>query len=228
MLLPFPRCADHGLGLVAELGCELAMRGHHLAGRMNLFAVARRMRGDLGGFFPIAAGAFEVLADLLAARARCVKILLRVALDLRRAAAAGRDFVAKLAEPVGQLRLIDGRGKLLRGEEALRLQGARLAVVAFGHIEDDGVRMKLRRNIAVDGPGGVVLKLGGDKLAPSSPADGSRRSGPACSAQAGQARRGRFRDAPRVPGRRRRQAQSARRISARKKSRPIRRGAPSS
>jgi hypothetical protein len=69
-----------------------------------------------------------------------------------------------LAKPVGQLRLIDGGGKLLRGEEALRLDGAGLAVVALGDIEDDGVGMELRRNVAIDRAGGVVLELGGDEF----------------------------------------------------------------
>ena len=66
---------------------------------------------------------------------------------------------------VGQLGLIDGRGKLLRGEEALRLDGARLAVVALGDVENDGVGVQLRRDIAIDRAGGIMLELGGDKLA---------------------------------------------------------------
>jgi hypothetical protein len=54
---------------------------------MNLFAVAGGVRGDLGGLLPGAAGALQILANLLAARTGCVEVLLRVALDLRRAAA---------------------------------------------------------------------------------------------------------------------------------------------
>ena len=132
---------------------------------MNLLAVARRVRGDLGGFLPGAAGAFEILANLLAAGTGCVEVFLRVALDLRRAAAPCRDFVTELAQSVGQLGLIDGRGELLRGEEALRLDGTRLAVVALGDVENDGVGMELRRDIAIHRAGGIVLELGGDKLA---------------------------------------------------------------
>ena len=125
MLKSLPRGADDRFGLVAEVGSELAMRRHDFAGRMDFFAVARGVRGDLGSLLPGAAGALQILANLLAARARCVKVLLRVALDLRRAAAANGDLVTKLAKPVGQLRLIDGGGELLRCEEALRLDGAR-------------------------------------------------------------------------------------------------------
>ena len=40
-----------------------------------------------------------------------------------------------------------------------------MSVCALGHIEDDGVGMKLRRDIAIDRAGGIVLELGGDKLA---------------------------------------------------------------
>ena len=164
MLKPFARGADDGFGLVAEVGGELAMRRHDVGWRMNLFAVARGVRGDLGRLLPGAAGALQILANLLAARAGCVQILLRVALDFRRAAAANGDLVAKLAKPVSQLRLIDGRGELLRCEKALRLDCAGLAVLALGDIEDDGMGMELRRNITIDRAGGVVLELRGNEL----------------------------------------------------------------
>ena len=39
-----------------------------------------------------------------------------------------------------------------------------LAVLALGHIEDDGVGMELRRNVTIDRAGGVVLELGGDEF----------------------------------------------------------------
>ena len=140
------------------------MRGHDFAWRMNLFAVACGVRGDLCGLLPGAACALQILANLLAARAGCVEVLLRVAFDFRRAAAANGDLVTELAKPVSQLRLIDGGGKLLRCEEALRLDGAGLAVVALGDIEDDGVGMELRRNVTIDRAGGVVLEFGGDEF----------------------------------------------------------------
>ena len=61
--------------------------------------------------------------------------------------------------------MIDGRGELLRSEEAMWLNGARLAAIALGHIEDDGMGMKLWRDIAVYRAGRIVLKLGCDKFA---------------------------------------------------------------
>src|ERR1700693_6571665 len=130
---------------------------------MNFLAVTGRVRSDLGSFLPRAARAFEVFTNLLAPGARCVEIFLCVSLDLRSTAPPCRNFVTKLSEAVRQLGLIDGRGKLLGGEEALRLNRARLAIVALGDIENDRVCVQLWRDVAIDGTGGIVLELGGDK-----------------------------------------------------------------
>src|SRR5208337_2017266 len=121
--------------------------------------------GDFGGLFSCAARASEVFTNLLAARTGCVEILLRVSLDLWGAASSSRNLITELAQFVGQLGLIDGRGELLRGEEAVRLNGAGLAVVALRDIENDSVSVQLWRDIAIDRAGCIVLKLGGDKLA---------------------------------------------------------------
>ena len=69
MLNPIPRSADNRFGLVAEVSRELAMRGHDFARRMNFFAVAGGVRGDLGRLLPGAACALKILTNLLAARA---------------------------------------------------------------------------------------------------------------------------------------------------------------
>ena len=88
-LRPFTGCAYNSVGLVPEVCRQFPVRGHHLSRRMNFFTVTCRMRCDLRSFLPGAACAFEVLTNLLAARTGCVEILLRVALDLRRAAPPG-------------------------------------------------------------------------------------------------------------------------------------------
>src|SRR5580698_9928304 len=132
---------------------------------MNFLAVTGRVRSDLGSFLPRAACAFEVFTNLLASGAGCVEIFLCVSLDLRRSAPPCRDFVTELPQFVGQLGLIDSRGKLLRGEEALRLDCARLAIVALREIKNDRVSMQLWRDIPIDRTGCVVLTLGGDKPA---------------------------------------------------------------
>jgi hypothetical protein len=164
MLGAFPRRAHDSIGLVAVLSGKPTMGSHHFAQRVNLFAVASRVGGDFGGLFPVAAGTFQILPYLLAAGAGRVQVVLGVTLDLRGAASTGGDFITKLTQPVGQLRLVDGRGELLRGEETLRLQGAVLAVVTLGDIKDDGVSVELWSGVAVHGPGGIVLELGGNEL----------------------------------------------------------------
>src|ERR1019366_7714778 len=162
---PFMGCSDNGLGLVSKVCRELSVRGHHVGWRMDFFTVAGRVCGDFGGLFPRAARAFELITNLLAAGTGCVEVFLCVSLDVGRTAPPGRNFVTELAEFVGKFRLIDGRGELLRGEETLRLNRTRLAVVALGYVENDGVGVQLWRNIAIDRAGGIVFKLCGDKLA---------------------------------------------------------------
>src|SRR5579871_2087146 len=134
---------------------------------MDLLAIASRVRCDLGSFLAGAACTFEIFTNLLAPGTGCVEVFLGIALDLRSAASPGCDLVTKLAYSVGQFGLIDGRGKLLRGKEAVRLNRPWLAVAPFGDVENHHVRVQLWRDIAIDRAGGIVLKLGGDKLARS-------------------------------------------------------------
>ena len=47
----------------------------------------------------------------------------------------------------------------------MRLDCARLAIVALRDIENDRVSMQLWRDIPVDRTGGIVLELGGDESA---------------------------------------------------------------
>jgi hypothetical protein len=54
---------------------------------------------------------------------------------------------------------------LLRGEEALRLNCPRLAIGSLSDVENDRVRVQLRRNVAIDWAGGIVLELRDDKPA---------------------------------------------------------------
>ncbi len=112
--------ANDGLVLVAGLGGESAMRDHHFGKRMDSLAVARCVRCNLCGLAARAARALKILANLLTARTRCVEVLLSVALDFRCAAAPGNDLVAKLAKPVSQLRLINGRGDTTRRTSSSR------------------------------------------------------------------------------------------------------------
>ena len=156
---------DDPFRLVAELGRQRPVRGQNLAGGKNLFAIARGVSGDLCRRRTAVAHLFKVVADLLRSGAGGIKIGLRVPLDLRSAAAPGLDFVAQTAQLIGQSRLVNRGRKALRIEQALRLDGAGLPWAPFGHIEDDGVGVKLGSGIAFDGPRGVMLELGGDEFA---------------------------------------------------------------
>jgi len=84
---------------------------------MNLFTVTGGMRGDLCSFRALITGLLQMLAYLLATRTGGIKILLRVALDLGCAATARLNFIAEIAEPIRQFRLIYSRRKLLRLEQ---------------------------------------------------------------------------------------------------------------
>ena len=94
------------------------MRGKNLFGGERLLAVSGGVSRDLRGLRAAVSGLFQLLFDLLGARAGGVKVLLRVSFDLRCAASARLDFVSQVAELVGQLRLIHGCRKLLALEEA--------------------------------------------------------------------------------------------------------------
>src|ERR1700720_4548268 len=135
--------------------------------RRSPLASTARLRSHPCGKSPwaMAARAFEVLTNLLAARTGCVEVFLPIPFDPGRPPPARRNLVSELAQFVGEFGLINGGGELLRGEDALRLDGARLAVVALGDLENNRMRVQLGRDIAVDWAGCIVLKLGGYKFA---------------------------------------------------------------
>ena len=87
---------------------------------MNLLPVAGIVGRNLRGLWPTEAAARDGLLDLLAARAGRFKVLGGVAFYVGSAALARLDLVAEIAEPEGQLRLVDGGCKLLAIEVALR------------------------------------------------------------------------------------------------------------
>jgi hypothetical protein len=52
MLKPLLGSPYNGFGLVSKVCRQLSVRSHYLGWRMNLLAVAGRVRGDFGGLFP--------------------------------------------------------------------------------------------------------------------------------------------------------------------------------
>jgi hypothetical protein len=116
MLRSFPGAADHGIRLVSEVGGELAMGSHHLAGGMNFLPISSGVRGDLSRLFSVVTGPFQILANLLTPRARRIEVFLGVAFDLWRAASANRDLISEFPQSVRQFGLIDSSCELLRRE----------------------------------------------------------------------------------------------------------------
>jgi hypothetical protein len=97
LLRTFPSCADNSVGLVSEVCCQLPMRCRYLTWRVNLFAIPRRVRRDLGGFLPRTSRALKVITNLLAAGTGCIEVFLCISLDLWGTAPPGRNFVTELA-----------------------------------------------------------------------------------------------------------------------------------
>src|SRR5208282_516289 len=145
--------------LIAEPRGELAVSFHNLSGRMNFLFVAGVVGGDLRGLRPAEAAFGHSFLDLLAAGTGSVQVLLRIAFDLRCTSLPCLDFIAEIAKLIGQFRLIDSGRELLAVEETLRLDGARGTILALGHIEDDGMGVKLGSGVAIDRAGGVMLEL---------------------------------------------------------------------
>jgi len=166
MLLPgaLPSSGNDLFGLIAELDSHLPVRVKNLCGGEILFAVAGRVRCNLRSLGTGPACLFELFSYLPGAWARSSKILLGVAFDLGRSALSALDLVTEIAQPIHQLRLVDGGGELLRLKEAVLLKSARSTVRALGYVEDDGMGVKLRCGVTGDGPRRVVLELGGNEF----------------------------------------------------------------
>jgi hypothetical protein len=69
MLRSVSRSLNDMIGLMTIFGCKPAMRGQDFAQRVDLFPIAGRMSSNLRCFFPAVAGALQICAYLLAARA---------------------------------------------------------------------------------------------------------------------------------------------------------------
>ena len=117
------------------------------------------MRGDLRRSGSSSALLGEPLFDLLTPRTRRLKILLRVASDLRLTMRAALDFITQPLQVRGQLRTINRRRVLLRLVKFLRLQRPRFALRRLRHVEDHRVRVQLRRGVSIDRTAAVVLEL---------------------------------------------------------------------
>ncbi len=64
---------------------------------------------------------------------------------------AALNLITEILQAAGELGAVDGGRKLLRAEQAPRVQSSGLAVLAVGDVEDDGMGVELGRGVAFDG-----------------------------------------------------------------------------
>ena len=158
---PPPRgLGHHPLRLISMLGGEFLMLRPDLLDAQRLLGVPRPVRGDLRRSSASSPLLGKSLFDLLTPRTRCLKILLRVAFDLRLTMRAALDFIAQPLQVRRQLRAVNRRRVLLRLVKFLRLQRPRFALRRLRYIEDHRVRVQLRRGVTIDRTAAVVLEPG--------------------------------------------------------------------
>src|SRR5260370_3427132 len=131
---------------------------------MNLLAIARAMGSNLCRARAFYSNRLQVQLDLFSSRTGCIQIFLRVALDLGLTVFAAVDLITQPLQTHGKVRTINAGRILLRLEKASLLKRPRLAVLTLGHIENDGMSMKLWCGIPIYRAGSVVLKGGGNEL----------------------------------------------------------------
>ena len=106
----------------------------------------------------------QVILDLFSSRTGCIEVFLRVALDLGLTVLAAFDLIAQPLQAHGKLGTVDTGRILLRLEKTPLLQCPRLALLTFGQIENDSMRMKLRCGIPIHRTSSVMLEGGGNEL----------------------------------------------------------------
>src|ERR1035438_6209456 len=106
----------------------------------------------------------QMILDLFSSWTGRIEVFLRVALDLGLTVLAAFDLIAQPLQAHGELGTVNAGRILLRLEKAALLKRPRLAVLTFGQIENDSMRMKLRCGIPVHWTGSVMLEGGGNEL----------------------------------------------------------------
>ncbi len=160
-----PRLGHNAIGLVPILGSQFTVPAQHFVLRQQLLLVAGMMSRDLRGRRSVDSLLAQMVLDLFPARAGCVQILLCVSPDFRLPVLSAFDLIPEIFKARREFGSVHRGDVSLRDEDLVRLQGARLSVLALRDIEDDSVGMQLRRRVTVNGAGGVMLEGRSDKLA---------------------------------------------------------------
>ena len=128
LLGALPRLGDHALGLIAEFGGDLPVRGQYLGRGENLFLVAGVVGCDLRRLRPAEAAAGNSLLDLLAAWAGSVEIILAYSLLFPALRSCRTRSHSRVAEPEHKFGLINSGCILLGIEEARSCKARRGAI----------------------------------------------------------------------------------------------------
>jgi hypothetical protein len=159
------RFGHNTIRLVPELSGQFTVPFKNLLGRVKFLTVPCTMSSDLRSACTISTNFLQVADDLFPTWARRVKILLAVALNLRLTMFAAFKLITQPVQPQGEFRTIDGCHVVLRLEKAALLKRARLAVLTLRHVEDNRVRVKLGRSVAIHWAGCIVLEGRSNELA---------------------------------------------------------------
>lgn len=89
----FPRCGDNSFRLAAEVRGHFSVSYRHLGGSKGPLAIAGGMSGDLCRLRALETRSLHLFFNLLEARARRIKVRLRVAPDFGCAALSRLDLI---------------------------------------------------------------------------------------------------------------------------------------
>src|SRR5260370_8067797 len=158
-------CLGYNAIRVMDVLCsQFTVPPQYLFRGTNLLAVPRAMSSILCRARTFSSNLVQVILDLFSPRTGWTERFLRVTPDFRLAVRAAFDLIAQPLQPHGKLGPVHARCILLRLKKASLLKRPRFAALAFGHIENDGMSMKLRRSIPIHRAGSVMLEAGGNDL----------------------------------------------------------------
>ena len=150
--------AHDGRRLIAVGVCELAMPAVHLILGVFPFGFTGAVGRDLRSAGPATLGRIEVGLDLLTTGTRRLEVRGGVPPNLGLTARAALDLVPEGREAHRQFGAVHGREVLLRLVEFVRLERPGLTRVPFRDVEDDDVRVELRRGVPVHRARAVMLE----------------------------------------------------------------------
>jgi len=170
-MLPMLPChSDDAVSLMSVLCCQFAVPLQYFLWRQQLLPIPRVVGSDLrcrcatDSLFP------QMVLDLFPSWTGRFQVLFGVATDFRLSVLPALQFIAQHLQPHCQFGAIDRSHVSLRDKEFVGLETPRCSIRLLGHIEDDGMGVKLRGGVTINGSGGIVFKGSSNK-----PARGLRR-----------------------------------------------------